>query len=383
MSQVENTKCCNTAFAVRRQGLGLLLLALAIACGDGSTPIVRGGSGGSGAGGGSAGSGGTSGFGASAGTGGTAGSGGTAGTGGTVGSGGSAGSGGAAGSGGMAGGGGTGGTGASGGSSGACATNALCHTCPASGLCDGNDDCPSGRVCFPSGCETHGGDPIKQCMRSWAGSCSSDAECPNQDDYDCLTVGAGGERCVRVATGCNPATETYDCAPGFSCEGGTCVDRRMPCDSYENCPKSHICLSTPVSQYCARVSRTCHVDEDCSWLGNNFGTFCADVDGDLRKECIGQRDATETACVSSDCGGGSVCETGAVGSAATCGEYGLCRFNSDCGSGFECLDLWQDGRKECVPTGGTCDQVTDCDPQQVCAAPRIGGAPSCQSGTAP
>ena len=183
-----------------------------------------------------------------------------------------------------------------------------------------------------------------------AGSCSSDADCPNQGDYDCLKVGAGGERCVRVTSGCNPATETYDCAPGFSCENGVCTDRRAPCDSYEDCPKSHICLTTPVSKYCTRVSRTCHVDEDCVRLGN-LGSFCADVDGDLRKECIGQRDDTGTACLSSACGSSSVCETGAVGSVATCRDYGLCRFNSDCdtGSGFACLDLSrQDGRKECV-----------------------------------
>jgi hypothetical protein len=51
--------------------------------------------------------------------------------------------------------------------------------------------------------------------------------------------------------------------------------------------------------------------------------------------------------------------------------------------------LSQDGRKECVktplptPLPGECDQVTDCSPPQVCAAPRTGGRPSCQSGSAP
>ena len=247
-----------------------------------------------------------------------------------------------------------------------------------------DDDCTfSGYVCVASGCATNGGDPIKQCVPAWAGSCSINTDCPNQIDYDCLSVGAGGKRCVRVATGCNPATETYDCAPGFSCESGACVDRRVPCGSYEDCPKSHICLTTPVSKYCTRVSRTCHADADCSWLGNALGSFCADVDGDGVDECTGERDSTGEACVSSDCGG-LVCETGAVGSAATCGGYGLCRVNGDCSTGFECLGLWQDGRSECVPTGGTCDQVTDCDPQQVCAAPRTGNnGPSCQSGSAP
>jgi hypothetical protein len=365
MSEIENARRHCALSVVHKRMLALLILPVAMACGDTSVPVFGPGPGGSAGGGGSSGSGG------SAGTGGMTGAGGTGGNGGTAGTGGSAGSGGTSGSGG------------SGGSAGACATNALCHTCPDSFVCDTDNDCAfSGYVCVASGCETNGGDPIKQCVPSWARSCSSDTDCPNPSDYDCVMVGAGGKRCVRVTAGCDPATETYDCAPGFSCEGGTCADRRMPCDSYLDCPKSHICLTTPVSKYCTRVSRTCHLDEDCSWLGNNLGTFCDDVDGDGIDECTGERDATGTACVNLDCGG-AVCETGAVGSAATCGDYGLCPLNGDCGSGFECLDLWQDGRKECVPTGGTCDQVTDCDPQQICAAPRNGDPPSCQSGTAP
>ncbi len=314
---------------------------------------------------------------------------GVAGTGGTAGTGGSAGNGGEAGNGGDGGMSGTGGAGAAGGSAGMggaqgeCATNALCHTCPDSFLCDTDNDCAfSGYVCVASGCATHGGDPIKQCVPSWAGSCSSDNDCPNAGDYDCLTVGAGGKRCIRVTAGCDAATETYDCAPGFSCENDACVDRRVPCDSFQDCPKSHICLTTPVSMYCARASRTCNVDVDCSWLGNNFGSFCADVDDDGRDECIGERDASGEACLSADCGA-SVCETGAVGSAATCGDYGLCRVDGDCADGFECVALWQDGRSECVPLGGSCDRASDCGPQQVCAASRSGNPPSCQAGTAP
>ncbi len=371
MSSIKNAERRNPSSAGHWRVLGLLLLAAAVGCGEEPNgPPTRGGSSGSGGTGGSAGLGGA---------------GGSSGSGGTVGSGGSAGSGGTAGSAGSGGIGGSAGVGGTGGSGGECETNALCHTCPTNFPCNSDDDCTfSGYVCVASGCATNGGDPIKQCVPAWAGSCSDDTACPNQSDYDCLTVGAGGKRCVRVTTGCDPATETYDCAPGFSCESGACVDRRVPCDSYEDCPKSHICLTTPVSKYCTRVSRTCHVDADCSWLGNALGSFCADVDADGVDECTGERDATGAACVSSDCGSSSVCETGAVGSLATCGDYGLCRFSSDCGSGFECLGLWQDGRKECVPTGGTCDQVTDCDPQQVCAAPRTGNnGPSCQSGSAP
>ncbi len=355
-------------FAVAGTVLVAALLLLA-GCGDASAPPYSG----------------SGGFGSFAGSGGTAGAAGIGGMGGNSGTGGSAGSAGTAGS---AGAGGIVGSGGTGGQLGACATNALCHTCPETFLCETDNDCAfSGYVCIASGCETNGGSPIKQCVPSWAASCVDDNDCPNASDYDCTTVGAGGKRCLRVAAGCDPSTETYDCAPGFSCEGGACVDRRVPCDSYLDCPKSHVCLTTPVSAYCVRTHRSCNLDEDCSWLGVSVGQFCANVDGDPSgsKECVGQRGSSGLACVSSDCGGDSVCESGASGAFASCGDYGLCLDDGDCGSGFSCVGLWQDGRKECVqtPLPSSCTKVSDCGPQQVCAAPRTGGPPSCQSGSAP
>jgi hypothetical protein len=352
---------------LRRWVFAVVSLALCASCGDAAPnfgfPV-----------GGSSGTGGTSGIGGSAGTGGTGAASGGGGTGGTAGTGASGGSGGMAGSGGTAG---------TGGTMGACATTALCHTCPDQFLCDTDGDCAfSGYVCVPSGCETHAGAAIKQCQPSRGGSCLNDAECPNVSDYDCMPVGAGGKRCVRVTAGCDPVTEAYDCVPGFSCEGETCVDRRVPCDDFGDCPKSHVCSTTPTSSFCVRVSRTCHEDVDCA----GFGEFCADVDSDGTKECTGEIGSTGNACVNAACGTSSapVCETGASGTNSSCGDYGLCRNNADCdvAGGFACVGLWQDGRKECVRTGGTCNEVTDCDPQEVCAAPRAGGAPSCQVGTA-
>jgi hypothetical protein len=350
MTEITNAKAVTTRPACARWAFVFGSLALAVSCGDVSAPATPFT--------------GIGGFGGSSETGGMSGTGGMTGIGGMVGNGGS------------------------GGGVGPC----VASTPPDDFLCDTDDDCDfSGWVCIDSGCKAEGGARIKQCAPSWAPSCSSVNDCPNGTDYECTTVAPGGERCVRVTGGCSPATETYDCAPGFSCEGGTCVDRRIPCDTYQNCPKSHICLTVsgglgPIAKYCARVSRTCRdvavPENDCSWLGNSFGSFCDDVDDDGTAECTGERDATGEACVNADCGG-SVCETGPVGSAATCGDYGLCRTNDDCDTGFECVGLWQDDRRECVPTGGTCDQVTDCDPQQVCAAPRNGGSPRCQTGKVP
>lgn len=357
MSQITNAKAASKLPAPGRWAFVLGLLALAVGCGDPSAPVAppftgTGGSGSSSGSGGIPGTGGVSGTGSTSGTGGTTGTGGTVGTGGMV------------------------GTGGTGGSPGPCATNALCHTCPDSLLCDTDEDCEfSGYVCIPSGCETQEGAPIKQCQPSRGPSCTSVA-CPNSTDYDCIPVGTSSPRCVRVTPGCTGATESYDCVPGFSCEGGTCVDRRVPCDDYLDCPKSHVCSTTPTASFCVRVFRTCHENEDCAG-------FCANVDGYGPKECAGELDSD--ACVNSACMSSSapVCEAGVTGTTAVCGDYGLCRTDNDCDLNFECVGLWQDGRRECVPTGGTCDQVTDCDPQQVCAAPRNGGPPRCQTGKVP
>lgn len=353
-------------------------ISLLAGCGDAVPPAVYIGGGGSG------GSGGTAGVGATGGSGGEGGSGGYGGFG-------SGGAGGVAGHGGEGGTGGednTCGGGGAGDDSGPCVTTALCHTCPDSFLCSPDDTCPlSGYVCVPSGCETHEGAPIKQCLPSWAPSCQNVDECPNASEYDCIQVGSGSSRCVRVAGGCDPATESYDCAPGFSCQGGSCVDRRVPCESYLDCPKSHIChaSSNASFRFCAPVHRTCHRDEDCSWLGVSFGRYCADVDGDLvRDECAGESISSPGgACLRSDCetNAAPVCEAGGTGTTASCGDYGLCLTNDDCDSGFECLGLGLDGRKECVPVDGSCDRSSQCPFGQVCAAPRSGGPPSCQAGS--
>ena len=369
MSEIENSAATplKKLPSVRRVAFASLWLVLAVSCGDtGTTPGFPPGTGASG---GSAGSSGTGGMGG--GTGGTGGTGGAAGSGGT---------------------GSIGGTGGSGG----VATKSICtaEIPPSSNLCETDLNCAlPGSVCVDSGCKTGEGAAIKQCQLSRGPSCVEKNDCSitNPDAYACVAVsaGGGGKSCVRVDAGCDTATETYDCPPGFSCEGepsAACVDRRVFCGSSFDCPKSHVCTTTPSSQFCIRVYRTCHVDDDCVGFAA-AGSGCADVDGDLTKECVGTLQSTGSACLNSDCAMASapVCEAGGDETVAACGDYGLCRTNNDCdvAGGFECVGLWQDGRKECVRTGGTCNQVMDCDPPQVCAAPRNGGPPSCQSGSRP
>ncbi|MGB8328800.1 MAG: hypothetical protein WCE62_01635 [Polyangiales bacterium] len=189
-----------------------------------------------------------------------------------------------------------------------------------------------------------------------------------------MDVPAQGNRCVKTTPGCNGS---FDCVLGFSCEAGACVDRRMACGLDDDCPMNHSCEGTS-TRFCARIHRTCYDDFDCGGLA----PYCIDVDGDGDKECAGSDHPTNPACVNSACTSASapVCEASSVGSITACGQYGLCLTNADCAGGFQCVDLWPDGRKECVPSGGCCDHISDCPERQVCASPRSGGAPSCQAG---
>lgn len=296
------------------------------------------------------------------------------------------GGGGPRGTGGTAGGGGEGGVGGGGGSGGtaggfvpACMTSVLCRSCPAEELCDTNDDCTVGSVCIESGCESLDGAPIKQCVFAGGGACMSDADCFG--DRVCVEVPEEGRRCIRTTPGCDTS---FDCAPGFSCESGSCVDRRVPCDLDEHCPKNHTCGGTANSSFCLRIQRDCLFDFDCSELAPR----CADIDGDGSKECAGTFDPNQPsseACVNSLCTDSSapVCEASDAGSATSCGQYGLCSATTVCADGFSCAGLWPDERSECVPSGGSCSSIGECPVRQVCASPRTGGAPSCQAGFQP
>jgi hypothetical protein len=283
------------------------------------------------------------------------------------------------GAGGVGGAGGTGGTAGAGGSEVSCTTSVLCRSCPTQAVCETNGDCSIGSVCIESGCDSLEGMPLKQCVFAGGGACSSIVPCP--EGRQCTDVPEEGMRCVKTTPGCDTS---FDCVRGFSCEGGSCVDRRVPCTQDANCPKNHTCVGATNSSLCLRIQTDCLFEFDCV----DVAPRCEDIDGDGNKECAGVFDANQpspTACVNSDCTDGSapVCETAGAGSSTQCGQYGLCLDGADCAAGFSCVGLWPDGRKECVPSGGDCSNVTDCPVQQVCASPREGGAPSCQAGYQP
>ncbi|MGB5810601.1 MAG: hypothetical protein WBG86_08735, partial [Polyangiales bacterium] len=273
--------------------------------------------------------------------------------------------------------GGTGAIGGTGGEPGPCNTNALCSACPTSS-CSSDSQCPTGRECIPSGCTTQSGGSIGECALNVGGACvgeGDDDSCPTGST--CETIGFGSWRCVKQTPGCNTDS---DCVVGFSCESNQCVDRRVPCVFTEDCPVSYSCEPrTTTDRSCVRLYETCETDADCSVPTN----YCEDVDGDGSKECAPSLGLNGPVCLNSSCSSPSapVCEASEdVGETAVCGQYGLCRDADDCVAGFICAELWTDGRKECVPTGGGCDHISDCGLNQVCAAPRTGGPPACQSG---
>jgi hypothetical protein len=268
-------------------------------------------------------------------------------------------------------------------------TTVLCRSCPADGLCDTNADCSVGSVCIDSGCSSADGSAIKQCVFAGGGVCKTTADCPT--GRDCLAV--PGERdyhCIKLSAGCDTS---FDCVRGFSCEGGECIDRRVPCNpgnGDQDCPKNHTCFGAINSSFCVRIQRDCMEDYHCDGLAPRCANIDGDIDGDgeEKKECAGVFDGNvypPSACLNSDCTEASapVCETAAVGSTTVCGQYGLCLADTDCAPTFSCRLLWPDGRKECVPDGG-CSSSSECEIQQVCAVPRnLSVAPSCQAGAQP
>ena len=285
------------------------------------------------------------------------------------------GAGGAGGVGGMGGDGGSGGVGGFGGGGGVngswCTTSALCPACPdPDTLCDADRPCAVGEVCLPTGC-----DDFSRCFVTGGGACDDGTDC-GDPAYECnLSIG----RCLRIDPGCD---DSNDCVAGFACERNTCVDRRVPCETGSDCPHGFTCFfASPDQRFCRRVTRPCTDDLDCLVLG----VPCGDADGDGSNECMPSLMPTAPDPVSCDktlCTdeAASVCESSIEGTVAVCGQFGLCATTDDCLTGFQCDDLWGDGRAECVLPGGSCVDSSVCSPRKVCASPRTGEQPRCVGG---
>lgn len=229
--------------------------------------------------------------------------------------------------------------------------------------CSGGEACADGTTCVDDGC---GG---RRCVLA-GHPCVTDGDCP------------AGSSCTSTVSGtiCRSVTAcagSADCPLGFACESGACVDRRVSCGLDAPCPIGFTCLlgSRDGAAFCRRVDLACATEAPCAV------PTCVDVDGDGATECA----PALTSCVLDGCDApdaGTTCydQPGRFRGPTTvygCGDYGPCPADG-CASGFECLDLWGDGRPECVPPSGACARTADCPARQVCAPPMAPGPPTCQ-----
>lgn len=255
-----------------------------------------------------------------------------------------------------------------------CNTSALCPSCPNPALlCDAENPCPIGQVCISTGC-----DDFARCFVAGGGACVLDEDC-GDSAYRCEPELG---RCLRIDPGCE---DSNDCIAGFACENGACVDRRVPCVVGADCPHGFTCFfASPDQRFCRRIGRPCVDDVDCLTLG----VPCGDVDGDLTRECMPSltpNTPDAVSCANAQCTDpiAPVCESTVQGTAAICGTFGPCTTVADCADGFECRDLWGDGRPECVLPAGSCQEdPTLCPERTVCASARPSEPPSCVSGAA-
>jgi hypothetical protein len=215
--------------------------------------------------------------------------------------------------------------------------------------------CASGEACVADACGMH-------CLPVGA-PCAGPSDCPATSTCD-----AASSRCTHAGGGCG---DSRDCAPGFTCEAGACVDRAIPCDSFDGCPFGFMCTMDGGAGVCARQSRPCGTSVGCGSLR------CIDVNGDGTTECNFDGTCTTNATCPA---AGDVCAPRSVERFAGCGRYGPCLVSGDCASGMSCLDLWGDGVPECVDGGGTCTRSSDCPVGTVCATPIGGGPPACLDG---
>ena len=225
------------------------------------------------------------------------------------------------------------------------------------------------------------GEPVTVCVEeesSVCGGCAAGFLCaaafcggeactpghPCVDDADCPTGS-----CVRpegappsergMCTALDTCAETRECAYGFRCELGDCVDRRIPCGFHAlGCPRGSICTFMHVEGrlHCVTAQTPCVNEGSCE-----PGARCLDVDGDGQQECSPAGQCAHN----SECPDGFSCGVDPGTSQAACVVDGACR-DGECPLGLACLDTGG-GRRRCVQPG-ECVADSDCPPRFVCGA---------------
>ena len=188
--------------------------------------------------------------------------------------------------------------------------------------------------------------------------CNADEQCGSGN---CIKVEGAepGDRGLCAPTE-GPCTSIHDCAHGFRCEEGACIDRRIPCGFRDTaCPRNHTCTFAPVDGrlFCVPAHAPCESAGQCE-----DGASCADVDGDTETECLLLGTCTSNA----DCGEGTSCGVDPGTSQASCEADGPCRAGA-CPAGRTCLDTGS-GTARCVMDGGSCTRDSECPAQAICGA---------------
>lgn len=215
--------------------------------------------------------------------------------------------------------------------------------------------------CLPTGCGS-----VQRCQPAGRGC---------RDNSDCL---AGAQTCVRgicVASGPD-CGDSRACPNGYACEGAAgwraCVNRRHVCDGTGvPCPYGGVCEGTPgLSPYCVVVTSRCATDDAC-----RLGSSCRDVDGDGLRECV-----PSGSCGPMSCAVGDRCEILPVDYFLVCGPRGICNTTAGCAAGYECVDAWASGVRECRPTSQPCRTNEQCPAGQLCFEAGGGGMPGAPAG---
>lgn len=224
------------------------------------------------------------------------------------------------------------------------------------------DPCPAGSTCTADTCGRMACVPGRPCA----------------SDDDC-----GGSTCVipdglesgTCAASSGDCTSSDSCPVGSACEGGSCVNRRIPCGSVlDNCPRGYVCGFNPgmASLACIVAQNRCTSAAQCE-----AGFTCGDIDGDGMNECRPPGACDENA----DCTSPLLCTVLSGSSISQCLPDGPCGGDpSVCTGERECLDITSgEGPPRCeLP--GSCSSNSDCPEGQICAAGGYGDTLRCIGG---
>lgn len=202
-------------------------------------------------------------------------------------------------------------------------------------------------------------------------SCSDAEPCP--DGFLCDRTATRGRLCLPPGLG-GRCERGDDCPAGHLCdlEEQRCyipVGRELcgPCTSGQQCPEGGTCLEVAITgeRYCTQpCDGGCPDGFRCEAVPGASEEQCV-PDNELRT-CGGARELCAPCQGHSECGlEDDLCVRNLASGESFCGES--CTHESDCPTGFNCLDLSGEGSGpyQCVPNSGTCAGYCSSDEEDV------------------